>query len=293
MKFGRNYAEWDAEAHTEGELDHVLKSFCLVNKHTAFHTAVIWCDYRQLAMVEKALEGAAYNHIQPIFWYKHEQNQQLAAHLRVPAVETGLIAFHGTVTNFTPYINVPMDLYDRHNIVIGPGQRTYLRSAEGVPINTCQKPPYLAEYFGQLYCQPHSNVVVLGSGAGGDVQGLMNAGLKVHAIEQDPKQAAAMMAQLRSYNPSCQLGKIVPSERVRGKGEADEEVKLEEKIVEVKCGKCKADTKSPPAQQCHSCAAYVCTPCTPLSAVKECPVCDAVFREVDVVVPAGPAELVE
>ena len=78
MKYGREYAEWDAEAHTEGELDHVFKSFCLVNKHTPFHTAVIWCDYRHLAMVEKALEGAAYAHIQPIFWYKCEQNQQLA-----------------------------------------------------------------------------------------------------------------------------------------------------------------------------------------------------------------------
>ena len=67
---------------TEGEVDHVLKSFCLVNKHTAFHVAVIWFDARQFAMVEKALEGASYNHIQPIYWYNSEQNQQLAAHLR-------------------------------------------------------------------------------------------------------------------------------------------------------------------------------------------------------------------
>ena len=141
MKYGREYAEWDAEAHTDGELDHVLKSFCLANKHTPFHTAVIWCDYRHLAMVETALEGAVYGHIQPIYWYKCEQNQQLAAHLRVPAVECGLIAFHGAVTAFSSYIDVPMD--DRHNIVIGPDQRTYLRTSEGTIINPCQKPSYL------------------------------------------------------------------------------------------------------------------------------------------------------
>ena len=29
MKFGKGYADWDAEPHTEGELDHVLKTFCL------------------------------------------------------------------------------------------------------------------------------------------------------------------------------------------------------------------------------------------------------------------------
>ena len=107
MKFGKSYADWDAEPHSEGELEHVLKTFCLVNKHTYFHVAVIWCDYRQVAMVEKALESASYNHIQPIYWYKVEQNQQLAAHLRVPAVEVGLIAFHGQVTAFSSFINVP------------------------------------------------------------------------------------------------------------------------------------------------------------------------------------------
>ena len=293
MKYGREYAEWDAEAHTEGELDHVFKSFCLVNKHTPFHTAVIWCDYRHLAMVEKALEGAAYAHIQPIFWYKCEQNQQLAAHLRVPAVEVGLIAFHGTVTNFTPYIDVPMDLYDRHNIVIGPGQRTYLRTAEGAVINPCQKPPYLAEYFGQHYCQPDSNAVVLGSGAGGDVQGLMNAGLKVHAIELDPKQSNAMMAHLRTYTPSYQLGKIVPNKLVRGHTEKEVEEVKEVKVVDLKCGKCDVDTKLPPAQQCHSCGAYCCPACTPRIDAKECQVCDEIFREVDVVVPAAPAEPIE
>ena len=294
MKFGKSYADWDAEPHSEGELEHVLKTFCLVNKHTYFHVAVIWCDYRQVAMVEKALESASYNHIQPIYWYKVEQNQQLAAHLRVPAVEVGLIAFHGQVTAFSSYINVPMDLYDRHNIVLGPGQRTYIRNTEGVVVNPCQKPPYLAEYFGQQYCQPHANVVVLGSGAGGDVQGLMNAGLKVHAIEQDQKQSTAMMAHLRTYKPSCQLNKIISSSRVRGvQPEEVEEVKLEAKPVDVKCGKCDKETQVPPGQQCHSCGAYVCLPCIPSADAKECPVCEGIFREVDVVLPVEPAEHVD
>jgi hypothetical protein len=294
MKFGKGYADWDAEPHNEGELYHVFKTFCLVNKHTSFHVAVIWCDVRQYAMVEKALEAAAYGHIQPIYWYKVEQNQQLAAHLRVPAVEVGLIAFHGAITNFSSFINVPMDLYDRHNIVLGPGQRTYIRNTEGVIVNACQKPPYLAEYFGQQYCQPHANVVVLGSGAGGDVQGLMNTGLKVHAIEQDQKQSTAMMSYLRTYKPSCQLNKIIPSTRVRGQPEPDvEEVEVVAQPVDVKCGKCEKDTQSPPGQQCHSCGGYVCPACTPMADAKECPVCEDRFREVDVVVPAAVVEHVE
>ena len=125
------------------------------------------------------------------------------------------------------------------------------------------------------------------------MQGLMNAGLEVHAIEQDPKQSGAMMAHLRTYKPSFQLGKIVTSEKVRGKDEQEEEVKQVEKIVEVKCSQCKKDTQSPPAQQCHSCAAFVCTPCTPRIDITQCPVCEGTFREVDVVVDAVPAEHVD
>ena len=66
MKFGRCYADWDAEPHTPEELEHVLKTFCLVNKQTPFHVAVIWFEARQFAEVEKALEAASYNNIQPL-----------------------------------------------------------------------------------------------------------------------------------------------------------------------------------------------------------------------------------
>ena len=45
-----------------------------------------------------------------------------AAHRRVPAFQVGLLAFHGTITNFSAFINVIMDLYDRHNMLVG--QRT-------------------------------------------------------------------------------------------------------------------------------------------------------------------------
>ena len=65
------------------------------------------------------------------------------------------------------------------------------------------------------------------------MQGLINASLKVHAIEQDQKQSTAMMAVEEQ--------------------EEGEEAKLEVKIVEVKFSKCEKPTQSPPAQQCQTC----------------------------------------
>ena len=290
MKFGRAYAEWDAEPHSQEEIEHVLKTFCLVSKHTPFHVAVIWFDARQFAIVEKALEAAAYNNIQSVYWYKAEQNQTCPVHLRVPAVEVGIIAFHGQVTNFSAFINLPTDLFDRHNILVGPGQRTYVKTATDVTVNVCQKPAHLSEYFGKHYCQPHSNLVVLGSGAGGDVQGLMNSGLKIHAIEQDEKQSQAMMANLRGYVVKDELWKLVPNEKFRVVRAAPPVAEVvEAPPIEVKCGKCEKDTQMPPSEKCHSCGAICCQECIPRTGVTNCLVCEEVFRSVDVSLPKEPA----
>ena len=117
----------------------------------------------------------------------------------------------------------------------------------------------------------------------------MNSGLKVHAIEQDAKQAQAMMANLRNYAAVSQLGKIVPNSKFRVSKEATEEEAKEAPPVEVKCGQCSMDTLCPPAEKCHSCGAYCCVDCIPRLDVPGCPVCEDVFRSVDVVLPAQPA----
>ena len=56
-----------------------------------------------------------------------------------------------------------------------------------------------------------ANVVVLGSGAGGDVQGLTSSGHKVHAIEQDEKQSQAMMANFAPTSLHLSSGSSSPT----------------------------------------------------------------------------------
>ena len=85
----------------------------------------------------------------------------------------------------------------------------------------------------------NANVVVLGSGAGGDVQGLMSSGLKVRAIEQDEKQSQAMVANFRTYEPASQLWKLVPNTIFRGQVDTSaEEGKDEVPPADIKCTKC-------------------------------------------------------
>ena len=105
-------------------------------------------------MVHEAFIASGFHSVQSIFWYKKDQQQNMGAHMMVPSVEVGLMAFlTGATTNnqYRHSINLPVNPFDRHNIVIGPGQRTYDRNAEGKVINVCQKPAYLSEYFAARY----------------------------------------------------------------------------------------------------------------------------------------------
>ena len=51
------------------------------------------------------------------------------------------------------------------------------------------------------YARPGQWVYVGGFGAGGDVRGALNTGLKVVAIEKDPAQFHATVANMRSFVP--------------------------------------------------------------------------------------------
>ncbi len=218
MKHGCKYTDWDEEAHTLEEIKCVLTKFNLVNTSVAFHVVVIWMELSQYGIVKQSLSETDHHHIQPIFWYKCDQNQQGATHLRVPVVEVGVIAFHCTSTT---YLDLPSSLLDRHNVLVGPGQCEYLRDSTNVVINPYQKPTYLSEYFGRHYVSPSSHVVVLGAGAGGDVQGLMVLGHHIHAIEKDGKQVEAMKGHLRVYKPVSHLDKLVPQSHIAGREVTD------------------------------------------------------------------------
>ena len=277
MKFGGRgkFAAWDEEPHTLVELVHFFKLFAL--QHAApFATIVVWCESKQLGMVNDAFVQSGFHSVQSIFWYKKDQQQNMGAHMMVPSVEVGLLAFLTGATQSNQYrhsINLPANPSDRHNIVIGPGQRQYDRNAEGKVINVCQKPAYLSEYFGTRYLQPNSWVYVAGSGAGGDVMGFMNAGHNVLAMEKDAPQLKAMMANLCKYVPKTQLSKVVTVKELEEAKENPEGAPE----FQHECGQCKASQELPIDAMCSFCSTQLCQICRPKEGETKCPVCDACF----------------
>jgi hypothetical protein len=277
MKFGGRgkYAAWDEDPHTPTELVHFFKLFAL--QHSApFATIVVWCESTQLGMVKDAMLASGFHSVQSIFWYKKDQQQNLGAHMLVPSVEVGLMAFLTGATQSNQYrhsINLPVNPFDRHNIIVGPGQRVYDRNADGKVINVCQKPAYLSEYFASRYLQPNSWVYVAGSGAGGDVMGFMNAGHNVLAMEKDAPQLKAMMANLRKYVPKSQLNKMVTVKELEDAKENPDGVPE----FQFACGHCKALQEVPIADMCSFCSTQLCQTCRPTGGLGKCPVCDGDF----------------
>ena len=124
------------------------------------------------------------------------------------------------------------------------------------------------------------------------MQGLINASLKVHAIEQDQKQSTAMMAcrtyfYLPTWEDRLQRAGSGQTRTRRGAG-----AKLEVKIIEVKFSKCEKPTQLPPAQQCQTCDVHVCPPCDPATDAAVCPVCEGSILGVEVAAPTADAEAI-
>jgi hypothetical protein len=70
--------------------------------------------------------------------------------------------------------------------------------ADGTVVNQHEKPPGLVQTFIKMHCSPGDNVLVIGAGAGGDVEGVIEARCNCICIEKDDKQYAALRGRMMS-----------------------------------------------------------------------------------------------
>jgi hypothetical protein len=280
LPYGLGHADWDEEVLSPEDISLVLRGFINVNTSN-FYAVMMWCHPKQVGDIIAAMKLQNFSCVQTIYWHKVDSTAAVPPHLFVQTVETGVIGYHTTHNQFSTVMNMPMTLLDRHNIIIGPGQRSYDRSTKGKVINICQKPPYLSEKIASMFCLPGSKVLVLGSGSGGDVKGLMNCHLDVIAVEQQQEQVSAMMGKLRTYKPKSDLALITSNADIRlskqvAKGEHEEE-------HDELCSDCKelGETSADGHQLCKHCALVFCLRHWPLGPEEnpKCPTCVALENQ--------------
>lgn len=144
-----------------------------------------WHKPADTEIVVSALRKRSFQHLQHIFWHKTEHITQTPVSSYTSSVEMGTIGF---LPNSNGCFNIDKNPRARHNFIECKSVTTYLKDNDKQILNPCQKPPELAQWICSNHCSPGSWVLVLGAGAGGEVEGALLAGCNVVAVESDKKQ---------------------------------------------------------------------------------------------------------
>lgn len=203
--YGMRRASWDQEAMTEEGLNKLLQGFKTVTTAT-FHTVVLYVSLPMVGMAEKALLANNYVHVQFLPWFKVGQNLTGPSFVLIPSVgEVLVIAMSGAsqAELCKKYFDWAKDPLRRPNLLVAPTVAKRKVDGLGTIINQHEKPSSLMSYLGPKVCVEGTTALVAGSGAFGDVMGLMAAGISCYAVENDPaqfKQTAILIPTLELEN---------------------------------------------------------------------------------------------
>ena len=188
--FGFNMGEWDKpdDVLSPDQIKTLLNWVNMYNKAESW-VFVTYLPYRQYGEYAQAPEAAQYGDVVPYVVYKPQQNYT-GYNNYLSACEFMLLAFKPEASK----VRFLMDKNPllRHNLA--QANRGALRKYfNGQPINLTEKPSSVMEQLVKNHSQPNDVILMLGTGAGGDVMGALNANRNVVGIEIDAAQVEAMI----------------------------------------------------------------------------------------------------
>ena len=187
--YGLRYAPWDTRAFDMPDYIRLFKQMEAMTDRENW-IAVVWSDRDSCAEVSKAMKEQAFKSQSDIVWYKFNQNQEGTQSL-TRAVEYGTVGFKDGRKQVQWYMSA--NPTERHNMAVGGTMRRLHKRSNGNSVNAYQKPPYLSRHIVKSWLAPGSTVVVGGVGAGGDVEGLISAGMNVVGFENDLEQCKELL----------------------------------------------------------------------------------------------------
>ena len=181
--YGLEQEAWD-RAWSAAEMKAMFRQIDAAAKSTNFWVA-LYCNHLILSDTVRHLTEFGYQNVSVFTWWKHNFNIESAMHVLF-ATEYVVMAWRRGISGMPCQLDP--NPTKRHNVFVGSQQRSFHRDATGNLINPYQKPAYLAYNMCKAFCEPHDTIVIVGSGAGGDIEGAVAAMMNVVAFETDPKQ---------------------------------------------------------------------------------------------------------
>jgi hypothetical protein len=160
--------------------------------------ACVWLEYcpaQQTHEVAAALELDGWKDAHEMYFWKSDQNMT-GMYQYIWSVDPAMIAYKPTM-NKVPWVGEPNPL-TRQNLVVSRGMmKKRLTDVQGNPVNKTEKNPMNARVICNRHTKPGDNVLVLGTGAGGDVEGALVSGCSVVGVESDKLQFDACNHRIR------------------------------------------------------------------------------------------------
>ena len=189
--YGLGFEDWDKKAF---DLQHYRVLFKQMEAITSVDNwiAVIWHTRDNGAVVVAAMTEQGFKHAQEVVWYKFNQNQEGTQNL-VNACEHCTVGFKEK--RALVHVLQPVRAPQRH-CWCNPEEAAQARERQ--PCEP-EKPPYLARSLAKAWLPPGSTIIVGGVGAGGDVEGLISAGMNVIGFENDSEQTNTISTVWTKY----------------------------------------------------------------------------------------------
>ena len=193
--------EWDKSAFTEAD---DLKAFQSINCINFFPKTVMVTHQhlKEVVKVEKAALAHGFRDSYQFITYKPAQNAK-GVNRHINSVDNLLIHWKAGMQS-TPRFFQNQNPVARHNHMMIPMLRSRHKSSlEDDAINKTEKHPLIAYTLSQQLFPRGLPVLVIGSGSGGEVVGLVRAGFNVVAMDVDVVQVNGLHQRLLAEQGEC------------------------------------------------------------------------------------------
>ena len=132
--------------------------------------------------------------IQNVYWVKPRQYSSLPDYFYTSAVEMATVGCYPNSKDLSK--GLPKDPRERANVYSVPSLTTLYQKSDGTPINPCQKPKELASKIISNHAGPGDWILVIGFGGGAEVEGALDVGCNVVAVDFDEVQWKAFSGHI-------------------------------------------------------------------------------------------------
>jgi hypothetical protein len=175
-------------------------------------TIVIMHKMADSAIVLDAMQQGGLTQMIPFAWVKDGHHSQTPQSSLTSVFEVGTVGYKPDRTK-VKWGGATADPRGRRNVIEAKPVSSFFKAADGEPINICQKPPEIIQYFTNMHVPPGGHVLIIGFGSGAEILGALDCDVNVVGIDSDLRQFEAVKTVLvHKYERELKLQKELAKE---------------------------------------------------------------------------------